>query len=773
MALYCLDESESISPKIQPRLERVIYRCLANEELTSIIANAFTEIRKSRMVRIAAKKFVDPKLITHAEYQVFLHEKKKEGDYHQPDHWLTTNFPQSLAREPVVGVRLEDAIAFCSWLTENEGGGQWRFRLPKLAELQGRGFFGLQIEEPASYWVQERGHHTCLGGQLKSALDVAEVRKQVLADVQLDNGQYVLKDTFPADHQMILPQALRLQLEAFDFSQFNSRQYLQAIHAYAGEMPADAHTKIEMLEPLVQHLTHEAQEFRKLIQQIEMSLNEGHANIYSWEAERDAALNEITAMYAEPYGRIEQHVQQAKGDLEEQKRRRQEIESETETLFAQIDEQKRQRIAQIQEFSAEAESQARSENEEIRTHYEKQYQALDAEKSRFEADINRFEGMRGEYTDESINEIIENRREILAKIEENRRELKASEEANYQHVSTQKNEILAEYRSRIDEIKRQAKSNKEQITQHDEGNYAIIRQNITTIQANISQFQDNRRQLKQEERERKTSVSSQAEDHITTIRNRMADLSAQQDDYKKEEKSFRTKAKFIRESKTILMEYAQAVLEMVLTLDEFLADYFTANAAHTIQVSKNIESIISRFEELLRLCRQYIGSPEQSSAVRYLRSALREAEAAKETVLALHRYVENAELLNRLLTTTCDEFQVLLFGDLPEVVFENAAHRKRYRSLELAYNFLRYRGREQRPQAARQTVYDQLHYVRLGVLSLLSACLEQGSPDRLKMAQFSQLYASFYALVARMKGELPALEGIRLIKERVVRQENK
>ncbi|MCA9994165.1 MAG: SUMF1/EgtB/PvdO family nonheme iron enzyme [Anaerolineales bacterium] len=767
LALHCLDESESISPKIQPRLEKVIYRCLANKELTSIIANAFVEIRKGRMVRIAAKKFIDPKLITHAEYQVFLHEKKQEGTYHQPDHWLTTNFPQNLARRPVVGVRLEDAISFCSWLTENEGAGQWRFRLPKVAELQGRGFFGLQIEEAASYWVQDRGQHTCLGGQLKPTLNLGRVQKQVLADVQLDNAQYPIDSIFPAGRQMVLPQTLRLYLEAFDFSQFNSRQHLQAIHAYARNLLTEADTVANMIEPLAQHFDREAKELGMAVQQIEAHLREGQAKIYSLEAERDAALNEITAAYAEPYNHIEQQLQQANNAMEDQRHQQREIETERKALVAKIDGQRQQLVEQVQDLISQTEAQARSANEAVQIHYEKQYQDMDAVKGHIQAEINKLESMRGMYTDESINRVIGEQRVILSDIEKERRRLKRYEEEAYEHVATEKKGIMVTHRTQLDEFEQQAKIAKEQIQKHHEENAAILKQNIDTIQAGITQLKGNRRQLEQEEQQQKANVSAQAKERIAAINIRIGELSARQNKYKVEEQSFRQKAEFVRESKAVLTGYARTVLELVLTLDGFLADYFSANAAHVIRIGKNLKLINSRFEELLRLCQQYIESPEQSSPVRYLKSALRGAEAAKETVFALQQYVENAELLNHLLTDVCKEFRMLTFGDLPQVVVDNE-HQALYRSLELSYNFLRYRGREQRPKETTQAVYDQLHYVRLCVLGLLSTCVVKGVPDRTKMVQLVRLYVSFYALLARIKGEVPAFEGIRLIKERVV-----
>lgn len=81
------------------------------------------------MSRIDSNVSIDTSLIICAEYQLFIDDMRAQGKYFQPDHWISYQFPEGQAREPIVGVRPSDAIAFCEWLTQSKGEG-WRYRIP-------------------------------------------------------------------------------------------------------------------------------------------------------------------------------------------------------------------------------------------------------------------------------------------------------------------------------------------------------------------------------------------------------------------------------------------------------------------------------------------------------------------------------------------------------------------------------------------------------------------------------------------------------------------
>ena len=86
------------------------------------------------MQRIDENTYIDDSLVTCAEYQLFIDEMREKGKYYQPDHWISYQFTEGQAREPILGVRYSDAEAFCNWLLDKEDIGG-HFRLPMSGEV--------------------------------------------------------------------------------------------------------------------------------------------------------------------------------------------------------------------------------------------------------------------------------------------------------------------------------------------------------------------------------------------------------------------------------------------------------------------------------------------------------------------------------------------------------------------------------------------------------------------------------------------------------------
>ena len=111
--------------------------------------------------RIDEKTYIDDTLVTCAEYQLFIDEMREQGKYYQPDHWISYQFPKGQAREPILGVRHSDAVAFCEWLTKREDG-EWKFCLP--IQNEARAFLikptGLNL---IGYWNNEHYQFTWVG----------------------------------------------------------------------------------------------------------------------------------------------------------------------------------------------------------------------------------------------------------------------------------------------------------------------------------------------------------------------------------------------------------------------------------------------------------------------------------------------------------------------------------------------------------------------------------------------------------------------------------
>jgi hypothetical protein len=103
------------------------------------------------MQRIDENTYIDDTLVTCAEYQLFIDEMREQGKYYQPDHWISYQFPGGQARGPILGVRFDDAKAFCEWRTEREGN-IWIFRLPRSKEAK-KYPLNSQVLFPLGYWI--------------------------------------------------------------------------------------------------------------------------------------------------------------------------------------------------------------------------------------------------------------------------------------------------------------------------------------------------------------------------------------------------------------------------------------------------------------------------------------------------------------------------------------------------------------------------------------------------------------------------------------------
>ena len=139
LAAECVEEARDVRPQLREQLRQILDEWLdlpgdESETFRQLAAETLLALRLSRMNRINEDLYVDSELITQAEYQLFLDEKREQGDYHQPDHWENQHFTLGRGKEPVAGVRPRDSVAFCAWLTGRETVDNWEYRLPRPGE---------------------------------------------------------------------------------------------------------------------------------------------------------------------------------------------------------------------------------------------------------------------------------------------------------------------------------------------------------------------------------------------------------------------------------------------------------------------------------------------------------------------------------------------------------------------------------------------------------------------------------------------------------------
>ncbi len=137
------------------------FRLAAEVLLNRRLKNPFHSIDDTRSI--------DTDLITCAEYQLFIDHKRSQYEYHQPDHWTEFHFPKGQALEPIIGIRFEDAAAFCQWLTQMQG---QTYRLPDIEESK---VFLENVETFPAFWTKERSlAGLAPGKEMKFLKDLAQ-----------------------------------------------------------------------------------------------------------------------------------------------------------------------------------------------------------------------------------------------------------------------------------------------------------------------------------------------------------------------------------------------------------------------------------------------------------------------------------------------------------------------------------------------------------------------------------------------------------------------
>lgn len=222
LAMECLEEAREVRPELRNIFDRLAQSVEHNNpEVRRVAAEVLLTLRLRRMVRVDEDKFEDNSCVTHAEYQLFLDEARVSGDYHQPDHWLTDQFPTNDGHEPVVGVRPLDAVALCHWLTQRDQS-EWQYRLPLAGEV---GVLNTTFQfEPTvglGYWfVSDKGFE-CTKFDMPESSMVNQMLKQLgqrfandqALDQELSHHSPVLKRA----HDLILGRARHRVFTLLDF----------------------------------------------------------------------------------------------------------------------------------------------------------------------------------------------------------------------------------------------------------------------------------------------------------------------------------------------------------------------------------------------------------------------------------------------------------------------------------------------------------------------------------------------------------------------------
>lgn len=150
LANECLEEGGRVHRDTRQKLEKILEAGLESPEraMASLAAQVKLSRRIRKLLPVNEKTEIDTSLVSCAEYQLFIDESNTSGGYRYPDHWGSNRFAKGVATNVVTGLRLEDAIDFCHWLTSHSGIPGATFRLPTIEEAQR---FPL-TPEGAGYW---------------------------------------------------------------------------------------------------------------------------------------------------------------------------------------------------------------------------------------------------------------------------------------------------------------------------------------------------------------------------------------------------------------------------------------------------------------------------------------------------------------------------------------------------------------------------------------------------------------------------------------------
>ncbi|MEM7772242.1 MAG: NACHT domain-containing protein [Cyanobacteria bacterium P01_A01_bin.37] len=131
-----------IDEVVQQHLEDTLIEGLqdSNPEIFTLAAEVRLANRLRQLHVLNPLTAIDLGYITQAEYQLFLDDQQRVGRFYTPDHWVKPRFQPNDARTPIVGLRAEDARAFCDWLSgkhsSSNPGISYRYRLPMVIEAR-------------------------------------------------------------------------------------------------------------------------------------------------------------------------------------------------------------------------------------------------------------------------------------------------------------------------------------------------------------------------------------------------------------------------------------------------------------------------------------------------------------------------------------------------------------------------------------------------------------------------------------------------------------
>ena len=132
LAVECVEDARAVEPALRIAVNSIITEGAedADPERRRLAGETMLNLRLRSMVRLDDDRYIDDRLITVSEYQLFCDVERSERRFRQPDSWPSAEGPKGKNRDEITGIRLSDAKAFCAWLSDRDSLG-WVYELPQ------------------------------------------------------------------------------------------------------------------------------------------------------------------------------------------------------------------------------------------------------------------------------------------------------------------------------------------------------------------------------------------------------------------------------------------------------------------------------------------------------------------------------------------------------------------------------------------------------------------------------------------------------------------
>ena len=162
LAYDCLQECRDVAPPVRQQLEDTLEQGLesANPQIAFLAAQVKLSRRLNNLLRIDENLKIDTSYITFAEYQLFIDSNRTS----QIPHFPNTSFIAENAKNDLLGISWQNALAFCNWLNFNlvlsntkndEDNPIYYYRLPTLSEAKN---YFYQTYKNLKIWTIDGGY---------------------------------------------------------------------------------------------------------------------------------------------------------------------------------------------------------------------------------------------------------------------------------------------------------------------------------------------------------------------------------------------------------------------------------------------------------------------------------------------------------------------------------------------------------------------------------------------------------------------------------------